>query len=366
VLTVSVAMATFNGSRHLPAQLDSILSQVRRPDELVVSDDGSTDDTIAMLESFARSAPFPVQVISGNRLGYKGNFFRAIQACHGDLIALTDQDDVWSPGKLSIPLTEFDRTRRVAVVGHTATVTTERLVPIGARFPLVTKRVVHRAGRFPVWGTHPGFALLFRRELVDIANPADRPESVDPPVHGDPLMAHDDWVVFVGGALGDVVQLPHQLVSYRRHNENTGGAFGEKTWSAQVQQSLAFKGGKELYRRRARLARERASYLEQLIDRVEDKATLRALHRSTSAYARAAKALERRASLSEAPNRTSDVLRIGAHTARGDYRNPRYGGLGLPSLAKDVIASAGSPGWAAKLTMRLGRSLDKRRDQLRR
>lgn len=100
--TVSVALCTYNGARFLPAQLASYVNQDRLPDELVVGDDGSTDDTEALIAEFARTAPFPVHFHRNPvRLGVGSNFDQTIQRCTGEFIALSDQDDEWRPDKLS-------------------------------------------------------------------------------------------------------------------------------------------------------------------------------------------------------------------------------------------------------------------------
>ncbi len=99
--TVSVAMCTYNGERFLAEQLQSIQQQSRSPDQVVVCDDGSTDATRAMLEQFARSASFPVTLrFNSKNLGVTRNFEQAISLCHGDFIALCDQDDRWHSSKL--------------------------------------------------------------------------------------------------------------------------------------------------------------------------------------------------------------------------------------------------------------------------
>ena len=94
-------MATFNGERFLAEQLHSIADQIVTPAELVVSDDGSTDGTLAILQEFAQGAPFPVRVLPPHpRLGFADNFLHAVEACQCDLVALCDQDDVWNERKL--------------------------------------------------------------------------------------------------------------------------------------------------------------------------------------------------------------------------------------------------------------------------
>jgi len=98
---LSVAMCTYNGEQYLQEQLDSIIAQTRLPNEVVVCDDGSTDATLQILDEFQETAPFPVRIYrNGTRLGPTKNFEKAIKLCSGNVIALSDQDDVWMPHKL--------------------------------------------------------------------------------------------------------------------------------------------------------------------------------------------------------------------------------------------------------------------------
>lgn len=94
-------MCTFNGQAYLGEQLESLAAQTRLPAELVVRDDGSTDETVPILEQFARTALFPVRVTrNATRLGIPDNFAAAISDARCELIALADQDDRWYPHKL--------------------------------------------------------------------------------------------------------------------------------------------------------------------------------------------------------------------------------------------------------------------------
>jgi glycosyltransferase involved in cell wall biosynthesis len=98
---ISVAMCTFNGGRYLREQLESVAGQSCLPCELIVCDDKSTDDSIAILKQFQAEAPFSVRIIqNAHRLGSTRNFDQAIGLCRGEFIALCDQDDRWLPGKL--------------------------------------------------------------------------------------------------------------------------------------------------------------------------------------------------------------------------------------------------------------------------
>ena len=100
-MKISVAMCTFNGGPFLGEQLQSIAAQDRPPDELVICDDGSTDETLDAVGRFARSVPLPVRLeINRQRLGSSANFAKAVGMCRGDWIFLADQDDFWPKGKV--------------------------------------------------------------------------------------------------------------------------------------------------------------------------------------------------------------------------------------------------------------------------
>ena len=109
---VSVALCTHNGEEHLPEQLRSILAQTRPVDEIVLSDDASTDRTRAILEEFRAAAPAGTRVIvlhNGEPLGVTGNFEKAVRATSGDIVLLCDQDDVWAEDKVASLVRILDR-----------------------------------------------------------------------------------------------------------------------------------------------------------------------------------------------------------------------------------------------------------------
>jgi len=97
-MKISVAMCTYNGSRFLENQLNSIGAQEVQPFELVICDDGSTDSTVQIIEAFRETVSFPVHLHrNSTNLGSTRNFQEAIELCRGDIIALCDQDDYWLP-----------------------------------------------------------------------------------------------------------------------------------------------------------------------------------------------------------------------------------------------------------------------------
>lgn len=183
---ISIAMATYNGEQFIAEQLESIARQSRLPDELVVSDDGSSDSTVEIVRQFASRAPFDVVVLRNQEhianpepwfRGYTDNFFRAMRACTGDLIALCDQDDVWHADKLMKSARPLQLDQDVSLVIHSSRVVDEDLRPIWVD----PSNLVHRRHRLPAGSVPPfpevraGFAMMFRSIFVKAAAHVDTP-----------------------------------------------------------------------------------------------------------------------------------------------------------------------------------------------
>ena len=116
-MRISIALATYNGAEFLQEQLNSFLHQTRLPDELVACDDASSDDTMEILEAFRKIAPFAVNIYSNREnLGHLRNFEKVLALCAGDLIFLSDQDDVWDKEKIALVVNHFTEQPKVDVV----------------------------------------------------------------------------------------------------------------------------------------------------------------------------------------------------------------------------------------------------------
>lgn len=116
-MTTSVAMCTYNGARFVEEQLRSILDQTIPVGEIVICDDGSTDETIAIIEKVAKETTIPVYIhINERNLGCVANFEKAIRLCQGDIIFLSDQDDVWMPNKAETIVEYFKTNKDKSVI----------------------------------------------------------------------------------------------------------------------------------------------------------------------------------------------------------------------------------------------------------
>jgi len=208
MLDFSIALATFNGERHLQEQLESLTDQTSRPAELVVCDDGSTDRTIALLRDFAQSAPFPVRIVQNSeRLGYRANFMKAASMCKSRLIAFCDQDDIWLPNKLRLLQDRFQTSDCIAVSHDFSVFFEDGRRPITSYYQKLSN-----AGFAPI-ASVKGCSLAFRRDLLtDFGWP--RSGSV---------WSHDLWICLLSTALERRDYIFEPLIRHRIHSSNTSG-----------------------------------------------------------------------------------------------------------------------------------------------
>ncbi|MEZ5182462.1 MAG: glycosyltransferase family 2 protein [Acidimicrobiales bacterium] len=223
---LSIALCTYEGARWLPDLLGSLAAQTRLPDELVACDDGSSDDTVEILEAFAADAPFAVRVHRNpERLGSTRNFAAAVARCEGAIVALADQDDVWYPGKLAVLEWEFDMDPTVSMVFSDGDLIDADGAPLGRR--LWDTRLIGRTLRhhpvvpeelFARRALTTGATMAVRRRVVDAAVPFP-PELDDP----DAPMRHDRWLSLVAAAVGTVRAISDPLVALRVHPDQETG-----------------------------------------------------------------------------------------------------------------------------------------------
>ena len=220
---VSVVVCTYNGEKYVRDQLQSILDQTRPPDEIIISDDGSTDSTLEIVEEFASSngvAQTPVWRVETRTtpLGVSENFASALKKVRGEFIALADQDDVWEPDRLKKALAHFhdgvllahsDATLIDASGRPTGTLMSALRLTSGERRNLLRGRALDALLRRNVV---TGATTMIRSSLLDQALPI--PEG----------WVHDEWLALVAAVQGGVVFHQDPLIGYRQHGNNEIGA----------------------------------------------------------------------------------------------------------------------------------------------
>ena len=223
--TVSVALCTHNGARYIRQQVESILAQTRPPEQVVVSDDASTDGTVEILRAVwrERGADTHTELIvleNPVALGVTRNFEQAVRVCTSDLIALSDQDDVWHPDKLASMTAEFEAHQDLGLA-----FTDARLVGAhGAHLGPC------RFGGLAISGNdleaiHAGraFQILLRRNLATGATMMFRRAILDSALPFDDAWVHDEWLTVVAAAVSRVDWVRGQTIDYRQHGSNQIG-----------------------------------------------------------------------------------------------------------------------------------------------
>jgi glycosyltransferase involved in cell wall biosynthesis len=236
--TVSVALCTHNGEHFLREQLESIFSQTVLPTEIVVSDDASSDSTVVLVNDATSTfqaiheGQFVRVVLLRNPhpLGIAQNFARAIEACTGDVILLSDQDDVWHPTRVERTLAEFGARPELTLFHSDAELVDESGESL--RHSLFEAIGVDRSIRATV---HDGRAFdeLVKRNIVTGATASFRSVLAQQALPIPPGWLHDEWLAIVASAIGVVDLTDERLIGYRQHGKNAIGAsklsFGTKT-----------------------------------------------------------------------------------------------------------------------------------------
>ena len=204
---ISVCLATYNGGRYLECQLKSILSQLGADDEIVVSDDGSKDSTLDIINSFNDSR---IKVFRNECHGVIHNFGNALCHANGDYIFLSDQDDEWMPDKVKICM-EY--------LKHYHCVTTDCYVSdsegniTAESFFKLNRTKTGKWYNLLLKNGYLGCCMAFRKEITDKILPFP-----------DDIPMHDIWIGDVAAFKYSMAFVPDRLIKYRRHGDNTSSA----------------------------------------------------------------------------------------------------------------------------------------------
>lgn len=201
---ISVCIATYNGEKYIKEQLFSILEQLDKEDEIIISDDCSTDDTIGIIKKLSDTR---IKLFFNIEKGYTSNFENALKQVKGDVIFLCDQDDIWAPNKVEVCLEELK--------SYDLVVSDAKIIN-GANEIISDSYFELRSVKKCIWGnlikfSYLGCCLAFRSDILKKALPfpSDRQ-----------LCTHDNWLFLVGSFLYKHKVLNEKLIHYRRHNEN--------------------------------------------------------------------------------------------------------------------------------------------------
>ncbi|MCT7635635.1 glycosyltransferase family 2 protein [Aliarcobacter butzleri] len=210
-MKISVCMATYNGEKYIKEQLDSILSQIDENDEIIITDDISNDKTVQIIKSFEDNR---IKIyVNKEKLGATANFNESLSKASGDVIFLSDQDDIWLNNKVSICLKNLEI---YDLIVTNCKVADENLnISHNSYFNLVHsgKGLVKNLYK----STYLGCCLAFNRNILNAILP----------IPNNLMMYHDWWIGFVAEQKFKVYFERKPLLLYRRHGNTTSSTVGK-------------------------------------------------------------------------------------------------------------------------------------------
>ncbi|OWP79421.1 glycosyl transferase [Flavobacterium oreochromis] len=230
-MKISVALCTYNGEKYLKEQILSILNQTKKVDEIIICDDISSDNTFSIINNFAKENPNIFKIYKNeNNLKSVKNFEKAINLCNGDIIFLSDQDDIWCNNKVEDYIKYFIEHPEINVIASNGFYIDENSkkhemysiwdVP---KF-LKEKKIDFNYHQLTILGRNiaTGASMAFRRIIIEDILPFPTIDNFH----------HDEWIAMITSSKNQFSFLDKQYFYYRIHNnQQVGGVFYKKNKS---------------------------------------------------------------------------------------------------------------------------------------
>ena len=211
---ISIALCTYNGSKYLPEQLDSLLNQTYPNLELVIQDDCSSDTTWDVLKQYEAQHPHIKLFRNNSNLGFQKNFESILSKCSGEWIAISDQDDIWLPEKIE---TLYSLSEGNILVYHDSELVDENGESMNV---FISDKLTFVSGKNPdpflFFNCVSGHSMMFSKSLIAKVLPFPRDGF------------YDHWIAFVATHFGKIDFSEKALVKYRQHDTNCTDLLGAK------------------------------------------------------------------------------------------------------------------------------------------
>lgn len=226
-MKISVAMAVYKGEKYIAEQLSSILKQLSEDDEIIISDDFPQGETKKVIDEIF-GGDTRIHYYQGPGQGVIKNFENAIKHCQGDIIFLSDQDDVWFDSKVKTVKDAF--MENINVIVHDAKITDENLNVISESFMNDNNSSAGFIKNI-IKNSYIGCCMAFKANMKKHILPFPKR-----------LPMHDQWIGLVGEKTGKCLFLKKQLIFYRRHEDTVTGSassFSQKLkWRFEIIKAL--------------------------------------------------------------------------------------------------------------------------------
>ncbi len=320
-MRTSIALCTYNGEAYIAEQLKSILEQTRRPSEIVIFDDCSTDGTVAVAESILLADAHPQKIawqinVNSSNVGVSRNFCQASEATTADIVFLCDQDDVWQPNKIAHMTAEFENDPDLTLVHTDARLIGDAGLPLGLD---LFDALELRPEELALISHGMAFRVLIRRNVVTGATCAFRRTLLDVAVPFPADWVHDEWLAIIAAATGKIKCIPERLTDYRQHATNQIG----------IRKRSIFEKVRHMFARRGDFYKRQVHRADLLISQLDGVPAASDKLRDLTDWK---KHLAFRADLP--PNRLKRLPCIRQEIISGRYS--RYS-LGLRSVVRDVL-----------------------------
>ncbi|GLU52183.1 hypothetical protein Dfri01_16440 [Dyadobacter frigoris] len=204
---VSIALCIYNGEKFMREQLETLVNQTYPNLEIVAVDDRSKDSSLEILKEYADKYPFFTFYENEENLGYVKNFEKAISLCKGELIALSDQDDIWDLNKIRLQVEAIGDSQ---LIYHDSTLIDEKGKPTGKKMSdIINLYSGDNPKTFLFFNCISGHSCMIRKDLLPWALP----------FHKD--FFHDQWLAYVAANVGKIEVIHYSLVQYRQHSTSS-------------------------------------------------------------------------------------------------------------------------------------------------
>ncbi len=203
---ISVVMTSYNGEKYIGEQIRSVLLNLSEEDELIISDDGSKDQTKEILRDY-QERDSRIHLYQGPRKGINANFEFALKKAKGDYIFICDQDDIWEKNKKEEVLKAFSKEQCMAVVHDCRVIddNEEEIIPSFMAYRGSGSGALKNIAK----NSYIGCCMAFRKELLNLIFPI--PGKIE---------MYDQWIGVLADLNGGSFFLKKRLIRYRRHGEN--------------------------------------------------------------------------------------------------------------------------------------------------
>lgn len=217
-MNVSVALCTYNGEKYIKEQLKSILNQTYDPYEIVICDDKSSDETTKKIRNIKQENPDLINLyLNGENVGIERNFGRCIERCSGDVITISDQDDIWHEEKIEREVDAYLE-NDVSLVFHNSAIVNNNLKRQGDLWSSAGYKALecmdqeYHLQELTKKNFVQGCTMLFDAELVDYINPI--PEEWE----------YDYYIAVIAAMQNGLHPIGDELLYYRQHEEQAIGS----------------------------------------------------------------------------------------------------------------------------------------------